>query len=357
MKKKEKNNRKLLMVLPVLVLPFLALAFYALGGGRSDFKSGPNTTQGINTTLPDAQFKEDDPQDKLSLYQQTERDSANGINPFASALSENGSTSPSSSGFPSSANSVDPNEQRINEKLAQINREINRSSEPYNTSSSPRVQSNASISGDVDRLEKLMSMMQEGKTEDPEMQQLSEMLDKIVAIQNPGMVQEKLRKHKSTVRDSAFKAIPVMIEGDQKVSQGGIVKLRLLDTIQLKGITIPKNQLLFGSCKITNQRLLLDIRNIRLGTAIIPVDLSVFSLDGIIGINTPEAELSETAGNGVDDAVQSMQILTMDQSFATQAAGAGIAAAKSLLSKKIKRIRVKLKAGQSLLLRNNQPDK
>jgi conjugative transposon TraM protein len=183
---------------------------------------------------------------------------------------------------------------------------------------------------------------------------LNSMLDKIVAIQNPGMAQPATKPELPVKKDSAFKAIPAVIEGRQKVVQGGMVKLRLLDTIVLKNITIPKGQLLFGSCNITNQRLLLDIKNIRLGDAIIPVDLSVFSLDGLIGIDAPEAELGEAAGNGVGNGVQSMQFLGMDESLGVQAAGAGIDAAKGLLNKKVKRIKVKLKDGQRILLRNNQ---
>jgi Conjugative transposon, TraM len=49
-----------------------------------------------------------------------------------------------------------------------------------------------------------------------------------------------------------------------------------------------------------------------------------------------------------------MQLLSMDQSVATQAASAGIDAAKELLSKKVRRVKVKLKNGFPILLRNNQ---
>ncbi len=145
-----------------------------------------------------------------------------------------------------------------------------------------------------------------------------------------------------------------MIDGNQKVAPGGVVNLRLRDTITLNGITIPKGQSLSGSCIITNQRLLLDIKNIRLGTAIIPVNLTVFALDGLPGINAPEAELGEAAVNGANGALANMEFLSMDQSFTTQAATAGINAAKGLLGKKAKKIRVKLKGDQVVLLRNNQ---
>lgn len=94
-----------------------------------------------------------------------------------------------------------------------------------------------------------------------------------------------------------------------------------------------------------------------MGNSIIPVDLTVFSLDGMLGINAPEAELGDAAENGVNAALQNMEFITMDQSIGVQAASAGINAAKGLLSKKVKRIKVKLKGGESLLLRNNQPEK
>jgi hypothetical protein len=49
-----------------------------------------------------------------------------------------------------------------------------------------------------------------------------------------------------------------------------------------------------------------------------------------------------------------MQFLSMDNSLSTQAATAGISAAKGLLGKKVRKIRVKLKGGQTVLLRVNK---
>jgi hypothetical protein len=77
----------------------------------------------------------------------------------------------------------------------------------------------------------------------------------------------------------------------------------------------------------------------------------------MLGINAPEAELNEAAENGVNAALQNMEFITMDPSMGGQAANAGINAAKGLLNKKVKRTKVKLKGGEPLLLRNNQPSK
>jgi conjugative transposon TraM protein len=188
-------------------------------------------------------------------------------------------------------------------------------------------------------------------TPDPEMQQLNQMLDKIQAIQNPSSVAVKSKKPEES---SPFKAIPAIIDGKQKVMDGGAVKLKLMDTVTLKNQLLPKGQELFGVCQVTNQRLLLIIQNIRLDKQIIPVNLTVFSLDGMPGIPAPEAELGGAASNGADNAIQSMQFLTMDQSLGAQAAAGGVNAAKGLFSKKVKKIKVKLQDQFPVLLKINK---
>ncbi|GAA4131891.1 hypothetical protein GCM10022216_02360 [Sphingobacterium kyonggiense] len=349
METKEKNTKKLLLALPVLILPFLALAFYALGGGKgSSNAQDQQVKQGINTSLPDAAFKNEDPLDKLSLYEQVRREQAGKPDSLPVSVTEQGFTS---------AGQPDPNEQRINEKLAQIGAEINRPVSAPSEVYRPQLQSHATNNGigsDVDRLEKLMRTMQEEKGEDPEMTQLNDMMDKILAIQNPELMQLQRAKQPVAEADSQFRAIPAQIVKKQKAVQGASIRLRLLDTVTLNGHLIPKGHEITGSCRITNQRLLLDIKNIRLGTSIIPVDLTVYSPDGMVGINAPEAELADAAGMGADDAVRSIGLYGIDQSIATQVAGAGIDAAKNLFSKKIRKVKVKLEAGTAVLLRNNQ---
>lgn len=346
--------QKLLLVLPVLLLPFLALAFYALGGGRtsaSDKTSG--VAKGINTTLPDAQFKSEDPLDKLSLYELTKRDSSRFKEQFGDV------EKPVNMNLPgiATASEADPNEEKINEKLALIDRELNRK---VNTPKDQKLRQevspapSSSISGDVDRLEKLMNSMQEGKEEDPEMQQLSDMLDKIIAIQNPQPKQAAPAQVQKAQADSQFRAIPARIASDQKAAQGATVRLQLQDSIRPNGLIIPRGHELFGTCRITNQRLLLDIKNIRLGTSIIPVDFSVYSLDGMVGINAPEAVLGDAATSGADDAIRGIGLYGIDQSVATQVAGAGIDAAKNIFSRQLRKVKVKLRAGQPILLRNNK---
>lgn len=350
----EERKRKMLLFLPLLVLPFLALVFYALGGGKGDGSlQAATVTKGINTELPGAKFQKGEAKNKMSLYNQAQRDSAAGKSKSAAgAFAALGwDTAKYSHPAATPANSALDNEVKIKERLAQINKQIN---QPVPITKQPPADEAANTrSADLERLEKMLKQKQQNSEPDPQMQQLNTMLDKIMQIQNPALVKDK-QVDKPVSKDSAFKAIPAIIDGKQKVAPGGVVRLRLQDTIKLNGITIPKGQTVFGSCSVTNQRLLLDIKNIRLGTGIIPVNFTVFSLDGMAGIAAPKAELSEAAGSGANGALESMQFLSADYSLGTQAATAGISAAKNLLGKKVRKLRVKLKGGQQVLLRINR---
>ncbi|WPU94810.1 conjugative transposon protein TraM [Mucilaginibacter sabulilitoris] len=347
------KKRRFYLVVPILVLPFLTMAFWALDGGKDGSSAAAATPKkGIELALPSAQFRNREAIDKMDIYQSAKKDSlhtAEGVSKdFMHAMGFKPERPVDSSkinlGHPQSlSNPADQQSAKIEAKLAQINRQINQ----------PQLATyrQSDASPEVQRLNKMMRAMKNGSTEDPEMKQLNEMLTKIQAIQNPQSV--KLKPEQKT-SDSAFRAIPAIIDGKQKVMNGGTVRLKLTDSVSINGIKLPKGQLLYGACQVTNQRLLLNIQNIRIGKDILPTNLTVFSLDGMPGIPAPEAELSGAAGDGASNAVQSMQFLSMDGNLSAQAAAGGINAAKGLLSKKVHKVKVKLKDEFPVLLKINK---
>ncbi|RYE55240.1 MAG: conjugative transposon protein TraM [Sphingobacteriales bacterium] len=342
MKTKENSKRKFLLMLPVLVMPFLALGFYAAGGGRNSTRLDTPETRGINATLPNADFKIADPENKLGFYEKAAKDSGSvrSLENVAEKLGFNGITE-------------DERTQELAAKLDLLNKEIS-SPAPQSTISKVRTSSTGSgIKNDVDRLESLMQTLQSGD-DDPEMNALNGMMENILDIQHPERVRERSKLKAKLRSDALYAAIPAIIEKDHKVTHGSVVILKLTDSARINGEFIPKGQLIYGSCEITNQRLLLDIRNIRLGNKILPVDLTIFDLDAMEGINVPEALTRSAVNGGTEDAIRNIQLLGMDPSIAGQVAGAGIDAAKGLFSKKVKRIKVKLKGGYPVLIRNNK---
>ena len=71
------------------------------------------------------------------------------------------------------------------------------------------------------------------------------------------------------------------------------------------------------------------------------------------GINAPEAVLTDALNSGSSDAIGGIGIGAFDQSLGVQVAGAGIEAAKDMLTKRLKRVKQPLRAGYPLLLRDN----
>jgi hypothetical protein len=352
------KRRKFYLAIPILILPFMTMAFWALGGGKDAGRSlAIVPDRGIDLALPSAQFKDNKQKDKMDIYQSAGKDTsktkdgasknfiqAMGFDPKTVTHADSAKISQPTN--PVFANNADQQSAKIEAKLAQLNRQI---SQPQ-----PATYASQAPDPEVKRLNKMMRTMRSTGGEDPEMKQLSNMLTKIQAIQNPEIA--KAQTIKKRERESVFRAIPAVVDGKQKVKDGAAVKLKLTDTITLKNQLLPKGHEIFGICQITNQRLLLTIQNIRLDKQIIPVNLTVFSLDGMPGIPAPEAEaeLGGAASSGADNAIQSMQFLTMDQSLGAQAAAGGVNAAKGLFSKKVKKIKVKLQDQYPVLLKINK---
>ncbi len=117
---------------------------------------------------------------------------------------------------------------------------------------------------------------------------------------------------------------------------------------------MPKESFVFGIASLNNERLQIQISSIRSGSSLFPVKLEVYDMDGLPGIYIPGAITRDVAKQSVDNSLELMDIGTMDPSLKAQAAAAGINATKNLLSKKSKLIRVTVKAGYKVLLRDKK---
>ena len=359
------RKRKFFLVLPLLVLPFATMAFLALGGGKTA-RSSPSVSpdKGIDMALPSAQFKDDQAKDKMDIYRTTGKDSSTlqaGISKsfiqsmgFEARTANHDDSVVIKKTISPAPSNADQQSAKIEARLAQINRQLNQPqpglSKPSYAEGSTEALKNA------DKIKKMMNDISSDSTPDPELQQLSKMMEQLQALQNPQPAEIPATKQLAAKADpdsSPFRAVPAVIAGKQKVADGAAVKLQLTDTVTLKKQILLKGQEIFGVCQVVNQRLLLIISNIRLGKQIIPVNLTVFSLDGMPGIPAPEAEIGGAAGSGANNALQNMQFLTMDQSLGAQAAAGGVNAAKGLFSKKIKKIRIRLNDAYPVLLKIN----
>lgn len=302
----------------------------------------------------------------------------------------------------------DPNEAKVYQKLDQLNKVLNNPSstevKPVDHSSYNHREGASIKTADVDRLEQMMQTMNQSGGDDTEMQQLSGMLEKILDIQHPNRVSEKDKQTSEerkgqvfpvttkdqsdfvslldnssfnkvrpdtnirlSLKSNAFyslddltavnetsNAIEAVIHETQTLVNGSTVKLRLVNDVYINGILIPKDNFLFGTASLNGERLNIKISSIRFRNSLFPVELSVYDMDGIDGIYIPGAITRDVVKQSADRATQGFGLTTLDPSITAQAANAGIEAARSLLSKKVKVIKVTVKAGYRVLLKDEQ---
>ena len=385
------RQRKFLMVLPLLVLPFITMIFWSLGGGKAGALQAQTTiaNKGLNTKLPDAHISENKAADKLSFYQQADKDSVLRKqqiqnDPYYKDVPESEKqmvqeqTVQHHSILLNTKNGVDANEEKVNEKLQQLQSIINQpQQQPLSSLTSAKEQNN---NPDINRLEKMMQTMKNDNNDDKEMQQLSGVMDKILDLQHPERKNEKLKEQSLKNKQQVFvvslndtvkhakgfysledngssevhqNTIEAIVPETQTLVGGATVKLLLANDIYINGVLIPRNSFVYGTATLSNERLRINIASLRYKNNIIPVALEVYDIDGLEGIYIPGSINRDVAKESSNEAINALGLTTLDPSFAAQATGAGIQAAKTLLSKKVKQIKVTIKEGYKILLKDN----
>jgi conjugative transposon TraM protein len=382
-----------MLVLPLLVLPFVLLVFWVLGGGKERGDSSVKTSvAGLNMKLPDPHFKKGSEKSKLSLYDEASKDSA--------ALRDKIKNDPyyilqhHDMSFDSSKITIpDENESRIMDKLAKLRSVISQKTAPTETDEK------FSLRPDMKNpvLENFIGNQKNESVHDPRMEQISSVLDKVMAIQHPEILQDSMARLMRQNAPLAFSAtldnpdsepntfsagqenassfvinrfydltkdpsieknldnaIEAEIPETQVLVSGSTIKLRLLNDIRINGQLIGKNQFIYGTATLNSERLKIQFSSVRSGQNILPVSLEAYDMDGLAGIYIPGSINRDVAKQSTDQAIGSMNLATLDPSIGAQAAGAGIQVAKTLLSRKVKLVKVTVKAGYKVLLKDSR---
>lgn len=455
------RQRKMLTVMPLILLPFVTVIFWSLDGGKAATKEAVVQQNGINTDLPTASLKTDVPTDKMSIYQQSARDSTrlHENDPHYGAVAHGaGDTSLQQIGAAAGAKygqsdivdpglnaspvyqkgRNDPNEEKVNAKLKQLYQTLDQnqqvqpmaSSNPYASAETNRAAAEANQN--VDQVSKMISQMTAKSGEpDPEMQYMDAMLEKILDIQNPGRAREKLREksiqnrgavyavntsnndgrvglirqtknydnvvYQDTPKTRSYRniqapasmggsgrktyavsasqnvkrngfyglanntsdqvnnepnAVQAVIHQSQTLVPGSTVKMRLLTDIFLNGQRIPKDNFVYGVASIQGERLNIVVSSIRYQNSLYPVSLMVYDMDGLNGIYIPGAIERDASKDAVSSGINGVDYMSVDPSVTTQLATSAVSGAKGLLSKKVKLIKVNVKANYKVLLQD-----
>lgn len=408
------KEKRFMLVLPVIIFPFLTLLFWSMGGGQGQAEEIQVGIQGFNAELPDARLDDKD-MDKMALYELAGKDAAKmrehaRNDPYYNSgelMEENEAFDPSFRSF----EAYNPREKEVYDKLERLNNVLEQSSrqdvhEPsYSKSYITTEQQH--LKEDIARLEKMMQVMQSGSNEpDREMEDINRVLESVLDIQHPERVQERLRQTSTENRGMVYavssqqtespisllenrsvkeyaksfsdnpkkrenkfqgmenpnpdeeeqtnSSIIAVVHEDQTVVSGSTVKLRLQQDIFINGHRIAKDNFVFGTASLNGERLEIIIKDIRSGAFLYTVQLAVHDIDGMPGIKVPGGIARDAAKQSGDRAIQGMNIGTFNPSLGAQAASAGIELGKNFLSRKVKLIKVDLKAGYRVLLKDNK---
>ena len=155
--------------------------------------------------------------------------------------------------------------------------------------------------------------------------------------------------------------IKACVHGDQTITSGQSVRLRLLEDMRVGRYVLPRNTLIAGEGSIKGERLGIEILQVEYNGTIIPVELTVHDNDGQEGIFIPGSmevsaakEMAANLGQNLGTSISITNQSAGDQLLSEVGRGA-IQGVSQYISKKMREEKVHLKSGYTLMLyQNNQ---
>ena len=155
--------------------------------------------------------------------------------------------------------------------------------------------------------------------------------------------------------------INACVHGDQTITSGQSVRLRLLEDMRVGKYVLPRNTLITGEGSIKGERLDIEILQVEHNGTIIPVELTVHDNDGQAGIFIPGSmeasaakEMAANLGQNLGTSISITNQSAGDQLLSEVGRGA-IQGVSQYISKKMREEKVHLKSGYTLMLyQNNQ---
>ena len=149
--------------------------------------------------------------------------------------------------------------------------------------------------------------------------------------------------------------IAACVQGDQTITDGQTVKLRLLEPMRVSGRIIPRNTTLVGAARLQGERLGIGITSLEHGGNIIPVELEVYDSDGQAGIFIPgsmEIDAAKEIGANMGSSLGSSINISTDAGaqLASDLGRGAIQGISQYISKRMRTVKVHLKSGYRVLL-------
>ena len=186
---------------------------------------------------------------------------------------------------------------------------------------------------------------------------LTQPMDDSTFMQEYGSKERHIGFHSALAQPSSIQrnTLPVVVDHTTILREGDYVALRLLESVHIGELRIPRQSLLIAQAKLGGNRLHLLVKSLEIGGRIIPVKLSAYDLDGQEGIYIPGAEqvsaLKEVGANiGGSVGTSFTFASSAKDQIISEAARGVMQGASQLLQKKLRTLQVTLKGGYRLFL-------
>lgn len=383
-----KRKRKLMVAAPVFITPFLCLLFWVAGGGKG--KAVEVEQIGINTTIPTSTNNQILGKD--AAYQKILEDSLQKLK------AEQENYVYTNQLYKPALGNANPSvhDESSDHVLSDVNKSLSSMTEEMKGAGQ---QNTPALKSPAEEYASQMKMTQDLLKADPAYQALMGELNlgnnkpdslnaKLVAKQEEHFIPVQSEPEtkaaiytlaqNNTDKEQRFyngivyhknrngiNTISAVVHDDQSVKEGTVVKLRLASDINLSGLIIPRNSFIYGVAQLQNERLNITVNSIAFGGSIYPVKLEVYDLDGLAGIKIPGSVNQAAAKQSTSDIINAgtgstgvgsvtvNQATNATQQIASQLTASAIESGKQLLVKKISEIKVFLKAGYHIYLKQS----
>ena len=365
MKNYLKKNKGLLL-LPLGLIPFLILIFYVLGGGKGNEEVQKQSSRdGANYILPEAE-KSIEIFDKMEAYQnQGVGNEGNGVIPWQQDTMHGISNPNQDTSIIELASLAKRNNQLPKNLLAHIKQKEqevrNELAEPELKASAKTVQERRNVNYNpkpkrqktkqvkepvqpLTGIEELDKVFDENITLNRQndslkfyLEQTQSRLAEIEKKQTANFSLKKPGKTRFNKEQDSGSLIKAEIYETTTVLDGNRVKLRSLEDTWINGKKVPKNTFIYGTCKVKNERLHIEISQMPVGGNFLPVKLAIHDLDGLPGLYVPD-NVARKVTQEVGASTNTSSMMGVSTNPLTYA---GIRAADRTAQTLLKRVRLK----------------
>ncbi|MBN7816895.1 conjugative transposon protein TraM [Algoriphagus sp. YJ13C] len=300
----------------------------------------------------------------------------------------------------------DDQEKQIHKKLADLDQLISdaesrvslKQDKELTEEPSSRPELGSTVEADLIQMEELMRELESGTSKpDMQLEQLSEIMDKLLLLQDPERIirkeespilvdersfpalkepsvlvgesmiasleEETLNESQNgfyglsdngnlTAERNAKSTIAAIIPRTQALFPGETLEIKLEESIWIQDKEIPAGTPLFGKTALSGDRLSVKISGIIWEEELFPLAMVVYGADAVPGIPVNSKSVgSELSGNGFNE-LQGLGMMGVGMDWQGQLANTGLQATKGLLKSKSNAKQISVKAGHPIFLIN-----